>query len=49
MLKQEMRKLREDDMKMKRERQKRLDFLHKMKVLEKEKNYEQSIRSAKDN
>jgi len=37
MLKQELRKLREEDMKKQSERQKRLQNIHKLKVLEGEK------------
>lgn len=37
MLKQEQRKLREEDMKKQSERQKRLELIHKMKVIENEK------------
>lgn len=44
MLKQELRKLREEDMRKIRERQKRLEFKKKMEILEKEKDTEQAIK-----
>jgi hypothetical protein len=37
MLKQELRKLREEDMKKQSERQKRLEFIQKVKVIQNEK------------
>ena len=48
MLKQELRKLREDDLKKIRERQKRLEFKKKMEILDKQKNYENIVKSIKD-
>ena len=43
MLKQELRKLREEDMKKQSERQKRLQLIHKLKVLEGEKTSQSRI------
>ena len=48
MLKQELRKLREDDLKKIRERQKRLEFKKKMEILDKQKSYENIVKSIKD-
>lgn len=48
MLKQESRKLREEDMKKLMQRQKRLDFKKKFQILEKEKNYETTIKTGKE-
>jgi hypothetical protein len=48
MLKQELRKLREEDMQKIRERQKRLEFKKKLDILEKEKESENAIRQLKN-
>lgn len=48
MLKQELRKLKEDDLKKLRERQKRLDFKRKMDILEKERDNSLAIKQIKD-
>ena len=48
MLKQEERKLKEEDMKKIRLRMKRLEFKKKMEIIEKEKSVEQIIEQAKE-
>lgn len=48
MLKQELRKLREEDMRKQSERQKRLQLIHKLKVLENEKNSDSRVREVRD-
>jgi hypothetical protein len=48
MLKQEQRKLREEDMKKQSERQKRLQLIHKLKVLESEKSSSSKINMVRD-
>ena len=48
MLKQELRKLREEDMRKQSERQKRLELIHKLKVLDQEKSSENRIKMVKD-
>lgn len=44
MLKQELRKLKEEDLKKIRERMKRLEFKKKMEILDKEKGYESLVK-----
>ena len=48
MLKQELRKLREEDMRKQSERQKRLQLIQKLKLLETEKTSDSRIRVIKD-
>ena len=48
MLKQELRKLREEDMRKQSERQKRLELIHKLKVLEQEKSSSSKISMVRD-
>ena len=47
-LKQELRKLREEDMRKQSERQKRLEHIHKMKVIESENISKTRIKLVKD-
>ena len=48
MLKQELRKLREEDMKKQSERQKRLEFIQKVKVIQNEKESQSRIKVFKE-
>lgn len=48
MLKQELRKLREEDMRKQAERQKRLENIHKLKVIDGEKTSDNRIKIVKD-
>ena len=47
MLRQELRKLREADMELVKERKKRLEMSRKQKILEKEKAYDDTMRIIK--
>ena len=48
MLKQELRKLKEEDLKKIMERQKRLEFKKKMEIMDKQKSYENIVNSIRD-